>query len=430
MSAELFNNFLKTKYDNGKIPRQLFEEFPTLARVPKRSDGGGDYFTTAVITGRPQGLGATLALAQSGYTNANANQNVKGKKWIVPWGQYSASVMIEDFDIKRSRSNELAFINQLDEQVDELHRGFLEYMSILLFAEPGRYLAHGATAGTDTGVITLDNAADVVKFAVGQQLQISVNDGSDTSHVIVSGSAIGYVIAVNSNTGTVTVAATATGTTGGFPASWATTTSYYLFHSGDFGGDTAPATIFQGFGSWIPAADPGATAFNNVVRTVNVAALSGFRLTSAQVVGLSTRQRITKLITILNSRGTTPGVTDVILNPEKWQTFADELQAQGYRPLDGKGFTVNTSSIQVAIGGKMIDIVSDRHCPIGTCFALTMPKDGSNIVMSSVDEFPHVINEDGLMMVRQSTANTYEHRLQVYPAMAIKAPGWCGRVPV
>jgi hypothetical protein len=78
----------------------------------------------------------------------------------------------------------------------------------------------------------------------------------------------------------------------------------------------------------------------------------------------------------------------------------------------------------------MIDIVSDRHCPIGTCFALTMPKDGSNIVLASVDEFPHVINEDGLMMVRQSTANTYEHRLQVYPAMAIKAPGWCGRVPV
>lgn len=430
MSAELFNNFLKTKYDNGKIPRQLFDQFPTLARIPKRSDGGGDYFTTAVVTGKPQGLGATLANAQAGYTNSGLNQNTKGAKWIIPWGQYSAVVEIEDFDIKRSKSNELAFINQLDEQIDLLQVSMLEHMSITLFAEPGRYLARVTTASTDTGVLTLDNASDVVKFARGQRLQISVNDGSSTSHAIVSSSAVGYVIGVNANDGTVTVAATAGGSTGGFPTNWATSTQYYVFREGDFGGTTTPATIFQGFGSWIPAADPSSTAFNNVDRSVDVAALSGFRLTSAQVAGLSIRQRLTKLITILNSRGTTSGVTDVILNPEKWQTFADELQAQGWRPLDGQGFVANTSSISVAIGGRRIEIVSDRHCPIGTAYALTMPRDGSNIVLASVDEFPHVIQEDGLMMVRKSTANTYEHRLQVYPAMAIKAPGWCGRVPV
>jgi hypothetical protein len=430
MSTGLISNFLKSKYDNGKIPRQLFDEFPTLARIPKRSDGGGDYFITSVVTGNPMALGATLAIAQAGYTAGSTNLDVKGKKWTIPWGAYSAVVNIEDFDIKRSKSNEVSFINWLDEQIDGLQRSFLERMSQLLFAESGRYLGIGATAGTNTGVITLTNASDVVKFPVGAQLQISANDGSDTSHVIVAGSAVGYVIAQNQNAGTITVAATATGTTGGFPTNWATGATYYLFAYGDFGGDTAPNTIFQGFGTWIPAADPGATAFNGVVRTSNVAALSGFRLSSTDVAGLGIRQRLTKLITILNSRGTTPGVTDVILNPEKWQAFADELQAQGYRPLDGQGFTANTSAIKVAIGGKMIDVVSDRHCPIGTAYALTMPKDGSNIVMVSVDEFPHVIQEDGLMMVRKSDANTYEHRLQVYPAMAIKAPGWCGRVAV
>lgn len=426
MSSNLINNFCKSKYDNGKIPHQLFEEFPTLARIPKRSDGGGDYFITSVVTGNPMALGATLAIAQAGYTAGSANLDVKGKKWTIPWGDYSGVVQIEDKDLKRSKSNEVAFINWLDEQIDGLHRSFLERMSQLLFAEPGRYLGVGVYETTgDT--VTLTNASDIVNFPIGTQLQASTNDG--TSGTLVGSGSIGYVIGQNDSTGVITLCGTATGTSHSTPTSWSNGATYYLFAYGD-NLYVSANTIFQGFGSWIPAADPGATAFNGVDRSLNPTALGGFRLVSADVAGLSIRQRITKLITRMNSRGTTPGVTDVILNPEKWQQFADELQAQGWRPLDGKGMVTNSSSIQVAIGGKMLDVVSDRHCPIGTCYALTMPKDGSNIVMASIDEFPHVIQEDGLMMLRSSTANTYEHRLQVYPAMAIKAPGWCGRVPV
>lgn len=425
MSANLISNFLKTKYDKGKVPHQVFEEFPTLARIPKRSDGGGDYYSASVVIGNPMGLGPTLAIAQAGATQGSAQQDLKGRKWIIPWGDYSASVNIEDKDIKRSRNNEVSFINWLDEQITGLQRSFLERLSILVFAETGRYLGTGTIS---TGVITLGNAADVIKFPIGSMIVASANDGSSTGHTLLGSGSIGYVFAQDEGAGTVTVATTAGSTTAGTPASW--TGTMYLFANGDFGGSGAN-TIFPGLGAWLPPAAPtGGDSFNNVDRSVAPSQLAGFRLLTADVAGLSIRQRITKLVTIMNTRGTTPGVTDLILNPEKWQMLVDELQAQGSRVLDGQGFQFNTSSIKFPIGGKVIEVVSDRHCPIATCFALTMPKDGSNIVMPSIDELPHVISEDGLQMLRSTTANTYEHRLQCYPSFVIKAPGWCGRCPV
>lgn len=425
-------NFLKSKYDNGKIPKQRFENFPTLARVPKRSDGGGDYFITSVLTGNAVAKGPTLAIAQAGYTAGSNNLNVKGAKWTIPWGAWSQVVNIEDFDLKKARSNEVAFINWLDEQIDSLHISFLESMSIQLFTETNRSLGIGTTAGTDTGVVTLTNPSDIVKFHVGDILDCAAAVDSST----IANSVALYVIAVNKNTGTITVCHTATGTagTGAFAgASLSTSTAYYFCMRGAWGALTSPNPIFQGLGDWIPSADPASTAFNGVDRTTDIAALSGYRYAPTNLASMSLRQKITGLVTVMNSRGScmsAGGITDVILNPEKWQVLVDELQAQGWRPLDGGAMTYGSNSIKWAIGGKTLDIVSDRHCPIGTCYALTMPKDGSNIVLCSVDEFPHIIQEDGLTMLRQSGANTYEHRLQAYPAMAVKAPGWCGRVAV
>jgi len=430
--SEAIQNFLKSKYDNGKIQKQRFENFPTLARIPKRSDGGGDYFITSVVTGNPVALGPTLAVAQAGYTAGSTNLDLKGAKWTIPWGAYSGVVEIKDFDLKRARQNEVAFLNWLDEQIDGLHIAFLEAMSVQLFAEANRVLGIGTTAGTDTGVITLSSPSDVVKFHVGDILDAAANA---TATAITNTNAI-YVISTNANAGTITISGTATGTagTGAFAGTGlSTSTAYYFCGRGAWGALTTPNPIFQGLGEWIPSVDPSATAFNGVDRTTDVTKLSGFRYAPTNLTSLSLRQKITGLVTVMNSRGTcmsAGGITDIILNPEKWQNLIDELQAQGIRLLEGKEFKNGSNSISWPVGGKWIDVVNDRHCPIGTCYALTMPKDGSNIVLPSVDEFPHVIQEDGLMMLRKPGENTYGHRLQCYPALAVKAPGWCGRVAV
>jgi hypothetical protein len=422
MSSQLINNFLKSKYDkNGGIPKQLYQKYPTLDRVPKRTDGGGDYFTTATVTGKPMGRGPTLAIAQAS-AGQGALGDTKGSKWIVPWAPDSGVVYIEDFDIKRSRSDEVTFLNWLKEQVELEQDSVLERTSIQLFAEPGSYLTVGVYETTgDT--VTCSTASDISKIEPGMLLQAAT---SAESGIVGSGS-IGYVISVNKDSGVFTVSATAGSSTHGTPTSWSNGATYYFIEDGMYT-PTANVTMY-GLGSWIPATAPGATAFCNVVRnTGNTTALGGHRLISTDVVGMSIRQRVTRLITIMNSRGTTPGVTDFIMNPEKWQAFVDELQAQGWRPLDGGTQKLNSNAIEVAIGGKNISIVSDRHCQFGWGWALTMPPDGKNIIMPSIDEMWHVINEDGIVMLRGASANTYEQRLQSYKNLVVKAPGWCGRV--
>ena len=146
---------------------------------------------------------------------------------------------------------------------------------------------------------------------------------------------------------------------------------------------------------------------------------------------MSIRKRIKRAVAVINNRGTTPGITHVILNGEKWQDLADEMEAQGIRILDGqKQYGFGTNSIALAAGGKVVEVIGDRAGPYDTGYALTMPKDGSNIQMKSIDAFPHIVREDGLEIIRGATANDYEHRIVAYPAFVIKAPGWCGRFPI
>jgi len=429
MSSQLINNFLKSKYDkNGGIPRQLYENYSTLNKIPKRTDGGGDYFTTATVTGRPMGRGPTLAIAQSTAAQG-AKADTKGAKWIVQWAPDSGVVNIEDFDIKRSRTDEVSFLNWLKEQVELEQSSCLERTSIGVFAEAGNYVTVGYYTTADDKIVC-STASDISKIEVGMALQCSANDGSDAGHTLIGSGSVGYVLSVDKDAGSFVVTATATGTTHGTPTSWANTTTYYFFQQGDF----APTgnVICYGLGAWIPPTAPGATAFCNVVRnTGNITALGGFRLISTDVVGMSLRQRVTRLITIMNSRGTcrsVGGITDFIMNPEKWQLFVDELQAQGWRGLDGGAQKFNSNEIICSIGGKNIAIVSDAHCPYGWGWALTMPPDGKNIIMPSIDEMWHVINEDGVVMLRGASSNTYEQRLQSYKNLVVKAPGWCGRV--
>ena len=431
MPSQALLNFLKVKYDNGKIPRQVYEKYPFLDAVPKFSDGGGLNFTTAVVTGNPQGIGSTLAIAQANAGLGGALSDFKGKQWIITYGDYNGSVVISDKDIKRARKNEDAFFNWFEEEIDGIWREFLSHMSYLMFTETGMYLASGTIS---SGIITLDDPTAVIRFPIGATLQASTAAGASTSDSLITSGNIGYVFAVDQNAGTVTVATSAANAlagTAGTPTGWNGQTDYF-WRQGDFGGGSTPNVVFKGLGGWIPPTAPTTgDSWFNVDRSIDPARLAGFRLLAADVAGMSIRKRIKRAVAIINNRSTTPGITHVVLNKEKWQDLADELEAQGIRILEtNERYGFGANSIALAAGGGVVEVIGDRACPYATGFALTMPKDGSNILMKSIDGFPHIIREDGLEIIRSATANDYEHRIAAYPAFVIKAPGWCGRFPV
>ena len=415
-----FDAFLKEDYTKDKIDDLSKKDRPLYGRVSKEEDHSGDIYVHPVKYSNGQGLGATVAKAQQGAQQSTGG-NLAGKKWTVLFGDYTGSIEIGDKVIKASRNNAGAFLRNQAEEIDGLYEEFGNAFSTYLFSNGGQSVTPGGFT-ISSGVCTLVQADDVANIEVGQILVVSANDGSSSAHTLInSGADKGYVVAVNRNAGTFTVSATSGGAAG-TPTNW--TGTMYGFRDGDFGGSGANRT-FLGLGAWIPASDPSATTFEGVDRTADIARLSGVRLTTAEVANLNLEQRIKKLVTRMRGRNFGPGPTDIYLNPEKWQALADSLESRGTREIGGEA-KFNYDSIKLAVAGKRLEIFADPFCPVNVCWALHMP----SIKLAAYDKIPHVLNGDGLEMLRKTTTNDYEHRIQAYPAFCVSAPGYSGRCAV
>ncbi len=414
-----FDAFLKEDYTRDKTDDLSMKDRPFYGRLNKEEDHSGDLYVHPVIVSGAQGFGATVAKAQQGAQQASGG-NILGRKWTVLFGDYTASVEIGDKVMRASRNNAGAFLRNESTEIDSLYQGFGDVMSTYLLGNGGQSVTPGGFTNA-AGVCTLANPDDIVNIEVGQILVVSANDGSSSAHILIAASAVGYVVAVNRNAGTFTVSATSGGAAG-TPTNWAGT--MFGFRDGDFGG-SGSTRIVLGLGAWIPGTDPGATVFEGVDRTLDIARLSGVRLTAAEVANLGLEQRIKKLVTRMRGRNFGPGPTDIYLNPEKWQALADSLESRVSREAGGTG-TFNYDKLTVSMAGKKVEIFADPFVPVGTCFATHQP----SMKLAAYDKIPFVIDGDGLDMLRKTNGNDYEHRIQAYPAFCVPAPGYCGRCAV
>lgn len=412
-----FDAFFKENYGNKeRIQTLLYKDFPFLGYITKKTGVGnasGDQLIAPVIYGTPQGMAVTRANAQTAAaTSGGATQ---AKKWIVPFGEYSASVILEDKLLKLAIADNGAYLEAKKLEIDNLYIGWSQTFSAYLLNGKARNL--GAFTES-SGVCTLSVPENIVYYSPGMLLQASANDGSATAHALLGSGSIGYVIAVNSNAGTFTVSAT-DGGSAGTPTGW--TGTMYAFRYGDFGGTTTPGVVCDGFGDWCPASDPTSTAFNNIDRTAAIIPFSGVRLTATEIAGQPLEWRIKRLVSRMATRGFGPPDA-VFLNPEKWQDLADALESRGIRDNIGKDATFGYQTIRVSAGGTFVDIYSDRFVPLTAVYAL---RKGA-FALHTPEEFPAVLNGDGLTMLRKATTDDYEYRLKAYPA-TLATPGFLGR---
>lgn len=415
----LFDAFLHETYTEEKVENLTKSERPAWAMMPTDPDCSGDVFVEPLIIGNPQGHGATRAKAQAGAQQAGEGASIVGKKWQLTFGDYADSVEVTEKLIRASRDDPGAFFRAQEALIDGLYEGFADVMSTYLYSNGGNACGTGTIS---TGVITLADGESIANFAIGQILVASANDGSDSAHTLLGSGSEGFVIAMDHSAGTVTVSATSGGAAG-TPASW--TGTMFFFRSGDFGGSGA-TPIFKGFGAWIlGAAAGGSDSHYGVNRSIS-GLLQGVRLSAAEVAGKPIDWRLKRLTTRMTGRFGGPGPTDIFLNNERWQDLADIAEARGQRPLEGKIGTLNFSKLQLAMGGRMVNIWGDRFCPLATSFAVNL----KSWKLRSYGKVPDVLKSDGLQMLRKSNADTFEHRLVSFPVLSTNAPSWNGRTPV
>lgn len=415
-----FDAFIKERYTTEKIEDLTKKERALFAMMPTDEKCSGDTFVEPIIFGNPQGLGATLAKAQTAAGLAGGGGNIKGRKWNLTFGDYSAVVEIGDKVMKAARDNFGSFLRNKATEIDGLWESFADTQSAYMYGNGGQTIGAGILS---SGVLTLTDAEDVINFEVGMACVSSANDGSDSSHTQLAGT--GYVIAVNRSEGKVTFGNDPDDTSATNPnAAWLNSgNAIYIFRDGDFGG-TGATTIFKGLGAWIPSSNPsGSDNFYGVNRSVDDR-LSGVRVPTAEIGAKGREDRLKLLVTRIKGRFGGRGKLSIFVNNEQWQALANELEDKGTRPVSGGTAKFNFDKLEMAAGGSTVAIYPDPFAPANTAFALAL----EYWKLRSYDAYPHVVNGDGLEMLRKVASNDYEYRLVGYPTFSTRAPSFNGRI--
>lgn len=407
-TTSTFASLLKTRYTGDKVQSLTYTDRPLLALLSKSTEFSGDGMKIPVIDVNPQGVAAqSLAIAQGAQTSLSA------KHFTLTVGDYYGSVEIGGKVMALSRNNMGAFLENKVAEIDALYEQIANNLHIHLWGNGGGALGQRASISTNT--ITLTDKSDVFAFEVGMTLAASANDGSDSGHALRTGSP-GYttVSSRSPEDGTVTVASAA--------AITSFSDSDYLFRYGDFFGNTG-AGIIKGVQAYITATSSPAALFG-MTRTSDPIKLAGCRVVSGDLTGLSDEDRIKKLGAYMRGRYQAKVGKHAFMHPEDWQQLEVALNSRGVRSLDDSSTGIGFATLNVTMGGTNVRIYCDHAAPKGTFMVLNL----DNWKLWSAGELIRPVQADGLTILRKSTTNDFEYRLESWPQLACNAPLNNGRV--
>jgi hypothetical protein len=401
------------RLDSSRLEQLMYGDRVLLGMLEKRGDTGmmGSSMPIPFMYGNPQGAGGAFATAQTNQTNTKSDQ------WLTTAGSYFGTVAIGDLVLKSSRTNMGAFLSNQLAETDGLYETVAEDLSIYAWGNGGGSL--GVRASASTNVITLTNPSDASNFEIDMVVVASANDGSDAAHALRTGSTT--VTAVNASAGTITLASAAAIT------SFADADN--LFRQSDFFGNTG-TVIMKGMQAFITPTDVPMALWgvSSATRALQPQRYAGCRVATATVSNKSYEERLRILGAQMRGRFKSKFGKNMacFMHPEDWQILETVMMARGTRSLTDDSTEFGYQYITVSMGGQMVKVYADRHCPRFVAFILNM----DNFWISSVDEFIHEQNEDGLSMLRKATTTDYELRLLSYPILCNNAPKNSGRVPL
>ena len=392
------NAALKELYDGQTVENLVYADNPFFAMVKKSTNFGGKYKPIPIITGVSQGRSSTFSTAQ---TNQSA---VQVESFLLTRASDYSIAQIDNQTMLASKTDKMSFLEGSKLMIDGAFRSITNSICASLFRSGTGTL--GAVTSITTGVIVLTNPGDVVGFEVNQVLQAAATDGG-TPRV-----ALGYVVAVNRSLGTVTVSATGYSGAAGTPALWVATD--FLLVQGDSN------LKMKGLAAWLPYADPSATAFFGVDRTIDRTRLAGVPYDgSAQ----SIEEALIDSSSLLAREGGKPGVC--ITNFASYAALEKSLGSK-VTYVDQKGpAEIAFRGIMVNGANTQIKVFPDRSCQALTGYLLQL----DTWCLEGLGDVPQILRYgDGLEMLRVSNADAGEVRIGAYSQLRTNAPGWNANV--
>lgn len=441
LGMQEISGILKQIYDGQKLAKLYYTNNPMLGMLAKDESFYGETFPIPVMLETPTGISNVFANAQlpnqliAGGSGTGGNL---GPAKFVKFMLTRASVYgvhVIDRQAMLSASNNIgAFVNGQMAQMDAMVQGVSNLVSQQLYRSGSGSIGQVLTVGsgaTTNGLVQLTNPSDVRYFTVGQVMYATDKDPVTGATSVTQRAGVGFVVSLNRATGQVTIgnAAAANPLVPQSPTAWAV--GDYLQISGTsplFGPSISSANqpvALSGLQAWIGMSQTinSSDVFFGVNRSQDSWRLAG-GFYDGSTNGQSVEEALYDASTNLFMEGGYPNVCFV--GPNAYAALQKSLAARNIfeteiqGPQDENGVAhVFFKGLNIQGAGSNFTVIADRNCQPYTAWLLQ----SEDWKLYSLKSMPHVVDDDGLSFLRQTSADAFEFRLAGYGQLGCRAPG-------
>lgn len=362
-----------------------------------------------MVYGTPQGRSAA-------FTNAQGNQSAPA---LASFFVYRVSnyqlVTITNELLEATKDDAGAFVDEAKLNMDTGFRNISNDLAHDLFSDGSG--VRGAIGSIASGVITLADPNTVVQFEVNMTLQ-----AYNTSFTVVTGGALGYVIAVDRTNGIVTVSDTSISGTAATPTNWATTFPNLVVQGDNPGVATATGTALKvsGLAAWFPTTAPTGSSplFWGAQRGADPTRLAGVRFNGQNE---TIEEALIDGASLVAREGGQPDMCFM-----SFASYAALEKALGskvqYVDVKHEEADIAFAGIRIHAPYGPITVMPDRNCTAQTAYLLSM----DTLKLRSLNRVPHILTYglEGLEGLRVGNADALEIRIGYYGNLICNAPGW------
>lgn len=441
LGMQEISGILKQVYDGQKLAILYYKNNPLLSMLRKKEDFYGEAYPLPTIVETPTGISNTFANAQLPNQLINAGSGTGGNQGPAKFVKFMLTrasvygVHIIDRQAMLSASQNIgAFVNGQMATMDAMIQGVANLVSVQIYRSGsgsiGQISSIGSGASTN-GTITLTNPTDVRYFTVGQVVYATDKDPVQGATSVTQRLGVGFVASLNRGAGTLVVgnAVAANPLVPQSPTAWAA--ADYIQVSGNsplFGPSISSANqpvALTGLAAWIGNSQSIASSdvFFGVNRSQDVWRLGGGYY-DGSTNGQSVEEALYDGSTQLFMEGGYP--SHCFVGPNAYAALQKscaarnifETEVQGPKDEHGNALLF-FKGINIQGAGSNFTVIADRSSPPYSAWLLTM----EDWALYSLKQLPHVVDDDGVSFLRQSSADAFEFRLAGYGQLGCSAPG-------
>lgn len=405
---------LRTLWPQDRIKNLAYKDHPFFAMVQKNEDFYGENMYIVMQDRRPAGRSATFATAQSIAGGSYGSPG--GARFLLTRAKDYAVFGLDTESMLASSRDSGALIRGYDRTMQGAIDGLSSSLAFsLVRGKTGSKGTVSTSTYTDSGsadycTIVLTNPEDIVNFEVGMVVNFSTSATAPTAlDVLNSGTQTDCEItAVNRDAGSFRFLIGAAAHTDGENLA-----GKYIFEKGDFtAGVSGDRSL--GLADWLPTTAPTAgDSFLGVDRSIDTVRRAGARI---DISSYNPEEGLSIALTKMAVHNASP--RNMLVNPTDYQSFLNSIGSKVETEYMSVA-TIGFETLKVRGPRGVVSVIADADIPKSRAYLLDM----GTWTFHSMGASPQILDQDGAILSRSASADSWEGRMVYFGNLACDAPG-------